>query len=115
MYLNYNYNVIPVNALDGLLEYPLTIIYNEGNTTRVDEVKAMTKNEEIPREIALKLCNEIRGEHKQRGGLSWFSIWRFQRFFCYRFAKGDVAKLCISNEQGCPQVNKRYELHEGYQ
>ena len=82
----------------------------------------MAAGKDILREIALKLCNEIRGEHKQRGGLSWFSIWRFQCFFCYRFAKGDVAKLCISNEQGCPQVNKRHrqiaggtQIEGGYQ
>ena len=68
----------------------------------------MTTAKDIPRDTALKLCDEIRVENKQR----WFSIWRLQCFFCYKFAKGDVEKLCISSEQGCPQVNKRYKLHQ---
>ena len=70
----------------------------------------MTTGKDIPREIALKLCDEIRSENKQR----WFPIRRLQCFFCYKFAKGNVEKLCLSSEQGCIQVNKRYKLHQGH-
>ena len=66
----------------------------------------MTTGKDIPREIALKLCDEIRSENKQR----WFSIWRLQCLFCYNLARGDTEKLCLSSEGGCHLVNKRYEL-----
>lgn len=66
----------------------------------------MTTGKDIPREIALKLCDEIRAENKRK----WFSIWGLQCLGCYKFAKGDVEKLCLSSEQGCPQVNRRYKL-----
>jgi len=68
----------------------------------------MTTGKDIPHEIALKLCDEIRAENKQKR----FSLGRLQCFFCYKFAKGDVDKLCISSEQGCNQVNNRYKLRE---
>ena len=68
----------------------------------------MTRGKDIPRDIALKLCDEIRAGNKQR----WFSIWKLQCFFCYKWAKGDKQKLCVFSEQGCPQVNKRYKLHK---
>ena len=68
----------------------------------------MTTGKDIPREIALKLCDEIRAENKQR----WFSIWRLQCFFCYKWAKGDAERMCLSSEQGCNQVNNRYKLRE---
>jgi len=57
----------------------------------------------------LKPCDEIRAENKRK----WFPIWRVRCFFCYQFARGDVERLCVSSERGCPQVNKRYKLHEG--
>lgn len=70
----------------------------------------MTTGKDIPREIAIMLCDEIRSENKK----GWFSIWRLQCFFCYKFAKGDVEKLCLSSEGGCSQVNKRYNLNRGH-
>jgi len=68
----------------------------------------MTTARDIPCDLALKLCNEIRAENKKR----WFSIWRLQCLFCYRFAKGKAAKLCLASEAGCPQVNQRYKHQE---
>jgi len=68
----------------------------------------MTTGKDFPREVALKLCDEIRAENKQR----WFSIWRLQCFFCYKWAKGDAEKLCLSSEQGCNLINKRYKLRQ---
>ncbi len=65
----------------------------------------MTGSMDIPRDISLKLCDEIRAEYRQ----GRFSIWKLQCFFCYRFAGGDRKKLCLSIEKGCPQVNKRYK------
>ena len=68
----------------------------------------MLTGKDIPREVALNLCDEIRAENKRK----WFSIWRLQCFFCYKFAKGDAEKLCLSSERGCAQVNKRYKLQQ---
>ena len=68
----------------------------------------MATGKDIPREVALKLCDETRAENKQK----WFSIGRLQCWGCYKWAKGNVEKLCLSSEGGCNQVNKRYKLHE---
>ncbi len=64
----------------------------------------MTANQVIPREIALKLCDKIRTENKRK----WFSIGRLQCWGCYKWAKGDAEKLCLSSKQGCNQVNNQY-------
>ena len=72
----------------------------------------MATGKDILREVAMKLCDEIRAEHKQRGWFSWFSIWRLNCWGCYKFAKGDVDKLCLSSERGYAQVNKRYKLRQ---
>ncbi len=69
----------------------------------------MAIGKDVPREIALKLCDEIRSENKQK----WFSLGRLQCWGCYKWAKGDAAKLCLSSEGGCNLVNKRYKLHQG--
>ncbi len=69
----------------------------------------MTINQVVPREIAIKLCDEIRTKHKQRGWLSWLSIWGLNCWGCYKFTKGDAEKMCLSSEGGCAQVNKRYK------
>jgi len=66
----------------------------------------MTTNQAIPREIALKLCEEIRTENKKK----WFSFGKVQCWGCYKWSKGDVEKMCLSSEQGCNLVNNRYKL-----
>jgi len=68
----------------------------------------MTTGKDIPREVALKLCNEIRSENKQK----WFSLGWLQCWGCYKWAKGDAEKLCLSSEQGCNLINKRYKLQQ---
>lgn len=63
----------------------------------------------IPREVAIKLCDEIRAENRQKR----FSLGRLQCWGCCKHAKGDVSKMCISSEQGCNLVNKRYRSQKG--
>ena len=63
---------------------------------------------EIPRELALRLCAEIRQENRGKR----FSVARMQCWGCTRYAKGDPDKMCFSNgedNRGCNLVNKRYE------
>ena len=69
----------------------------------------MTTDTGIPREVALELCGEIRAENKKK----LFSIWGLQCFFCYKWAKGDVEKMCLSSEGGCNLVNRRFKLRWG--
>ena len=64
---------------------------------------------EIPLEVAIKLCNEIQAENKRKG----FSTGRLQCWGCCKYAKGDVAKMCLSGKQGCTLVNKRYRSQKG--
>jgi hypothetical protein len=71
----------------------------------------MNTGKDIPREAALKLCEEIRAENKQK----WFSLGRLQCWACYTWARGDVEKLCLSSEGGCNLVNKRYKLQQRQQ
>ena len=68
----------------------------------------MTTGNKIPRDVALKLCDEIRSENRQKR----FPIREIGCFFCYKYAKGDVGKMCISSEQGCSLVNKRYKFQK---
>ena len=71
----------------------------------------MSPGKDIPREVALRLCDEIRAENKQH----WFSLGKLQCFFCYKYARGDVEKLCLSSEGGCNLVNKRYKRQQEQQ
>ena len=65
--------------------------------------------EKIPREIAIKLCNEIQAENKRKR----FPTGRLQCWGCRKYAKGDVEKMCLSSERGCNLVNKRYKSQKG--
>ncbi len=67
----------------------------------------MTTGKDIPHEVTLKLCNEIRAENKRKR----FSVSKLQCWGCYKFTKGDTAKMCLSSKQGCNLVNSRY-LHK---
>ena len=66
----------------------------------------MTTGKDIPREIAIKLCDEIQAENKKK----LFSLGKLQCRSCYKWAKGDREKMCLSSKEGCNQVNKRYKL-----
>ena len=68
--------------------------------------------DEIPREIALKLCAEIREENLRKR----FSPARMQCWGCTKYAKGDPGKMCFNSKEGnrgCNLVNKRYEEYKG--
>jgi len=64
----------------------------------------MSIDKDITREVALKLCEEIRAENKRR----WFSLGGLQCWGCYTWSKGDPQKLCLSSEGGCNLINKRH-------
>jgi len=70
----------------------------------------MTTGKDIPREVAVKLCDEIRAENKRK----WFSLGRLQCWGCYTWARGDMEKLCLSSKEGCNLVNNQYKLRQGY-
>ncbi|MHA2271999.1 MAG: hypothetical protein ACXACI_09070 [Candidatus Hodarchaeales archaeon] len=67
----------------------------------------------IPKEIALKFCEEIRQKNRRKR----FGFRKMQCYFCWRFGKkqyneGDPSKLCIFAKEdlrGCGQVNKAYD------
>lgn len=74
------------------------------------------KKEEIPRKIALELCDEVRTRNQYK---RWpFGIGKMQCHFCWRFGKkayyeGNPEKLCAFNSddnRGCWQVNKFYDI-----
>ena len=65
----------------------------------------MTTGKDIPRETAIKLCDEIRAENERKR----FSFEKLQCWGCYKWAKGDVEKLCLASEGGCNLVNNRYK------
>ena len=65
----------------------------------------MSPGQAIPRQVALKLCEEIRTENRNKR----FSPGGLQCFFCYRWARGDEDKLCLSNKNGCNLINQRYQ------
>lgn len=61
----------------------------------------------IPRDVASRLCSEIRCEK----GVKLFS----QCWGCVRFSKGDPAKMCFNNKEGnrgCGLVNKRFDKQQ---
>ena len=45
----------------------------------------------IPREIAIKLCNEVRKENQNK----LFNFLSYQCIGCYKFSKGDYEKMCL--------------------
>jgi len=66
-------------------------------------------SEMIPKEEALRLCDEIREENMKKR----FSAGKHQCSFCYKRAGGNPEKLMIFANplnRGCSQVNKRYDM-----
>jgi hypothetical protein len=58
----------------------------------------------ILKDVALKLCSEIRNEKKVK---PFTQCWG-----CVKFSNGDPAKMCFSSRpdnRGCGLVNKRYD------
>lgn len=58
----------------------------------------------IPREQALRLCEQIRKENGQKV----LSLGRLQCWGCYKWSRGEVEKLCLASKEGCNLVNDRY-------
>ncbi|MHA1992215.1 MAG: hypothetical protein ACW981_04335 [Candidatus Hodarchaeales archaeon] len=61
----------------------------------------------IPHDVAKKFCDEIYYKNKQKT----LGIWKFQCYFCRKFAKNQYEKMCVFNHPeiaGCPQINKLY-------
>jgi hypothetical protein len=77
-----------------------------------DNIKASYKSGggeagNIPKEGALRLCQQVREENRGR----WYSFYFWWCWGCYLFSRGNPDKLCFSNRtnnRGCCQVNKRY-------
>jgi hypothetical protein len=64
--------------------------------------------DEIPRELAFKLCCDIREENLGQR----FSLARMQCWGCTRYAKGDPDRMCFTSQEGnrgCKLISKRYE------
>lgn len=59
----------------------------------------------VPRETALKLCEEIRAENRRKK-LRFLSFQALQCWGCETFSKGDPAKMCVAG--GCNLVDARY-------
>jgi hypothetical protein len=67
--------------------------------------------DEISREIALKLCEEVRAGNKQK----LLSFGKVQCYFCWKFGRkknnnGEIVihNICAFNG-GCHQVNRLYK------
>lgn len=64
-------------------------------------------SEAIPRDVALKLCEEVRKENEKKT----FSAGKRQCSFCYKRAGNNPNMLAIFTNplnRGCSQVNDRY-------
>ena len=62
----------------------------------------------IPRDVALRLCAEIREENRHK----WYTAGGMMCKGCVKFSKGDPAKMCVSSSadfRGCYQINARYD------
>ena len=62
----------------------------------------------IPRETALRICEQIQGEHKKK----IYMIGEIQCKACLKSSKGDSDKMCFSSSQGnhgCVYINKRFD------
>ena len=63
---------------------------------------------DIPKDVALQLCVEIRQQYKGK----WWTLPGMQCMGCTAASKGDVPKMCVSNTpgyRGCGLVNVRYD------
>jgi hypothetical protein len=71
----------------------------------------LAKNKrKIDREIALKLCEEIRNKNKKK----FISFNKWWCHFCYKFSNTEekiTNRCCLNDEnnRGCSQVNKKFD------
>lgn len=64
--------------------------------------------ESILKEIALRICDEIRKENENKK----FGFVKIQCWGCMKYAKGDPNRRCFNSHpgyRGCNLVNKRYD------
>lgn len=62
----------------------------------------------IPRDIAEKLCEEVRAEYQGK----WWTLAGLQCWGCTRFSHNDVNQMCLSSasgNRGCELINTRYD------
>jgi hypothetical protein len=62
----------------------------------------------IPEQVALRLCQEIRAQHRGK----WYSFNAWWCWGCSTFTKGDPTKMCFYTPpdfRGCAQVNQRWQ------
>jgi hypothetical protein len=62
----------------------------------------------IPREVASRLCEQIRQEQQGR----WYTLNGLWCWGCATFTGGDVARRCWASNaetRGCTQVNAGYD------
>jgi len=71
-------------------------------------VKTLNPVEVIPKELALKLCGEIRQENRR----AWYTLTAGQCWGCMTFTKGDPAKMC-GGVVGCNLVMACYARNPG--
>jgi hypothetical protein len=68
----------------------------------------MTETNAIPRQVAARLCEQIRNEQRGR----WYTFNGLWCWGCATFTGGDVDKRCWASSpehRGCAQVNARYD------
>jgi len=66
------------------------------------------ENNDIPKDLAIQLCAEIRQQYKGK----WWTFAGMQCMGCSLASKGDLAKMCVSSApgyRGCGLVNRRYD------
>jgi len=65
----------------------------------------------IPRDVAFRLCEEIREENRGR----WYRWTAWMCWGCTTFSKGDLEKMCVGSQpdyRGCIQVDARYDRQQ---
>ena len=75
----------------------------------------MNQKKEIPQEIAMTICDEIREKNNQKNFI--LSIGKMQCHFCWYFGKkdykaGNPEKMCAfgsDDNRGCWQINRIYD------
>lgn len=68
----------------------------------------MKNTYDIPKEVALKLCNEVLETNKRR----WYTWSAWQCRGCIKWSRGDTDMLCFNSRlghRGCSLINSRYD------
>jgi hypothetical protein len=82
----------------------------EGKESRKMERRdttAAVSADALPRDVAFRLCEEIREENRGR----WYRWTAWMCWGCTTFSRGDPGRMCVGSRpdyRGCIQVNARY-------